>query len=297
MKDTFTLRHLEYFIAVAETGSLSAAAARLHISAGAISVALSEFEAGLGVQLLLRRRAKGAVLTAAGVQALHQARVVIEQAAALGSMAASLRGELTGPLRVGCFTPLSPVLLPPVVEFFAVEHPEVELDILEASADHLQERLLDGTLDVALMISARMRPQIEVTEVLRVPPRILLPSAHPLASLPAVPVRDLADERAILLSLHPVEDLVDELLRSVGVTPRVGWRVGNAETIRALVSRGLGYGIALARPGWVGVARGVDLTYRPFAEPVPDTIIVAAYPRGTTPTARVSALIQRVATA
>lgn len=296
MQDRFTLRHLEYFIAVAETGSLSAASARLHISAGAISVALSEFESGLGVQLLLRRRAKGAVLTAAGVQALHQARVVLENAAALGSMAATMRGELTGPLRVGCFTPLSPTLIPPVVEFFAGEHPAVELEILEASADHLQERLLDGRLDVALMISARMRPQIEVTEVLRVPPRVLLAASHPLAGLPAVPMRDLAEERAILLSLHPVADLVEEMLRSIGVTPRVGWQVGNAETIRSLVSRGLGYGIALARPGEVGLARGVEVVYRPIAEPVAETTIVAAYPRGITPTAKVSTLIRRVST-
>lgn len=109
------------------------------------------------------------------------------QAAALSSMAASLRGELTGPLRVSCFTPLSPCLSPPIVEFFAVDHPAVELEILEASADHLQH-LLDGTLAVALMISSRMRPQVEVAEVLwGAPARVILPTTHPLASLPAVP--------------------------------------------------------------------------------------------------------------
>jgi len=95
----YTLRQLEYFVAVAETGTVTAAAAKVHLSQSAMSTALADLERLLAVQLVLRHHARGITLTAAGSRLLVEARQLLRQADELQSLATHLGGEVTGRLR------------------------------------------------------------------------------------------------------------------------------------------------------------------------------------------------------
>lgn len=288
----FTLRQLEYFVAVVEEGSVTAAARRLHVSPGGVSLAVSELESSLGAQLMVRRRAKGISMTPAGRWAAEKARAMLETSSELADVARAVRGELTGALRIGCFTTLSPWLLPRIAAHFATAHPGVSLEIVEGSSDELQQRLADAELDAVLMYSWHLDSTVEPVEIAPVRLQVVLPAGHALAAQPAVKLQDLRDEPAILLNLQPARDLVERMLRRAGFEPNVRWRIANVETIRSMVARGLGYTLIMGRPHGDRSYEGLPLAYRRIADDVPPNAVTVAYPRGATPTAKVRALVE-----
>ena len=99
----FTLRQLEYFVAVAEAGTVTAAAEQVHLSQSAMSTALADLERVLGVQLLVRHHARGVTLTPSGEELLISARLLLRQADDLDMSAHSLGEGLEGRVRLGCF--------------------------------------------------------------------------------------------------------------------------------------------------------------------------------------------------
>src|SRR4051812_7389558 len=111
----FTVRQLEHFVAAADAGSISTAAERGLVSQAGVSLAISDLERHLGVQLFLRRKAKGVPLTSAGERVLADARRLLAQAEELQTHAAAEGDGLTGRLGVGCYTTLAPYLLPPLL--------------------------------------------------------------------------------------------------------------------------------------------------------------------------------------
>src|SRR5690349_8025732 len=108
----FSLRQLTYFLAVAEAGSIAAAAARLHVTATAVAASVTELERILGVQLLVRRRAHGASLTPSGSYLAARAAALLREADELSLSVAGRGTELAGPLTLGCYVTLSPTVLP-----------------------------------------------------------------------------------------------------------------------------------------------------------------------------------------
>lgn len=287
-----TLRQLEYFLAVADLGSVTAAAHHCHVSPGGISLALTELEAALGVQLLLRRKAKGAALTPAGRWVAEKARTIVADTGELQFAAQRLHGELVGPLKIGCFGSLSPWLLPRIIEHFAAEHPAVDIELAEGSSDRLQQMLLDGELDVGLMYSLHINTEMEQTVIAPVRLQLLLSPEHPLAAQDEIALRDLGDSPAALLALQPARDLAENQLRSAGFEPYIKWRSTNVETIRSLVARGLAYSVLMGRPLGDRTYEGLPLAYRRIKDDLPDIAVVAATPRGTAPSGKVRALIE-----
>src|SRR4051812_25029015 len=110
-----TLRQMEYFVAVAENGSIAAAAAQLPISESAVSVAITELESIVGVRLLHRVRAKGVTLTAAGTALLPELRSLVVRARELERTAADIGAAVAGGIKNGVGPPLPPGLLPRLV--------------------------------------------------------------------------------------------------------------------------------------------------------------------------------------
>jgi DNA-binding transcriptional LysR family regulator len=286
-----TLRQLEYFLAVADLGSVSAAARRCHVSPGGLSLALNDLEAGLGVQLMLRRKAKGATLTPAGRWVAERARAIVADAGELQFAAQRLQGELVGPLKIGCFGTLSPWLLPRIIEFFATNHPAVDIELTEGSSDLMQQMLLDGELDVCLMYSLHVNTELELTTVAPVRLQLLLSPDHPLAAQDEIALRDLGNSPAALLGLQPARDLAETQLRNAGFEPQIKWRSTNVETIRSLVARGLAYSVLMGRPLGDQTYEGLPLAYRRIKDDLPDNAVVAAYPPGTVPSEKVRALL------
>lgn len=158
MTEELSLRRLAYFVAAAELGTMTRAAQRLHVSQSAVSLAVAELERELGVQLLLRRRARGLTPTAAGRRVLADARVLLRRADELRAGARDLGATLRGRLVVGCFATLAPLVLPGLLDGFAAAHPDVDLDFVEGSLVDLQAMLLDGRCELALLYDMDIEP-------------------------------------------------------------------------------------------------------------------------------------------
>ncbi|MFD1213450.1 LysR family transcriptional regulator [Arthrobacter sp. GCM10027362] len=287
----FTLRQLELFVAVVEEGSVTDAARRLRVSPGGVSLALTQLESALKVQLTLRQRGRGVAVTPAGRWVYDEARAVLAGTHGIKSVAEVIRGELTGPLMIGCFTTLSPWFFPRIAAHFAHQHPGVDIQLHEGASGELQERLKEGELDAALLYANHLQTGITGVDIVPVRLQLAFAPSHRLAALDEVPLRELENEDAILLGMQPSTGHVEDILRAAGLHPNVKWRSTNVETIRSMVARGLGYTIIMGRPYGDYTYDGLPLAYRRIADDVPDNAVVVAYPEGTTPTAKVRTLV------
>lgn len=284
----YTLRQLEYLVAAAETGSLTAAASRCHVSQAGIALAITELERALGVQLLVRRKAKGVKLTPAGQRTLAEARTLLNQAEMLESNAVASGGQLSGRLRVGCYTTLAPFFIPPLLDDFAAGNPLLNLEFVEGTQPDIQRLLLDGALEAALLYDRGLHTDIEHRLLTTLRPYVLLPADHPLGGLTEVDLAELAGEPLIRLDLPPDQSASGRLAADEGTA--AGWyRTPNFELVRCLVGRGLGYAVLVQQPAGDLTYDGRRVIARPIAEAA-SVDLVLAHPKGAQLTRRALAL-------
>ena len=286
----FTLRQLEYFVAVAEAGTVTGAALQVHLSQSAMSTALADLERAVGVPLLVRHHARGVTLTTAGEELLVAARELLRQADDLDSSARALGQGLTGRLMIGCFAVLAPYVVPPVVAAVDEELPGLELEPVEETLDALDRGLSDGRFELAVTYDLGLGDAIERTELFSIRPHALLPASHRLASADAVSLADLSDEPFVLLDLPHSRDYFVDALRAAGVEPHIRYRTRSAETARALVGRGLGWSLLNLRPTTNQSVEGRRVVPKELADPVSALTVVLATRRDARLTRRAAAV-------
>lgn len=289
MIEELSLRQLSYFVAAAEVGTMTGAAAMLHVSQSAVSLGLADLERQLGVQLVLRQRSKGLTLTAAGQELISPARTLLRLAEELRSGAHDLGGALRGRLVVGCFQTIGPFVMPTLLDSFAQAHPEVELDFVEGSVVDLEAMLLDGRCEVALLYDMDLSPTVHRETVYLTSPHVLLAPTHPLADRSSIALRDLADHDMVMLDFPPSRHHFSSLLAEHGVTPRVRHSSVNFEMVRSLVARGHGFSLLIQRPTVEVSYEGRPLVVRPLVDHVEPTAVVLAWPSTAPPTRRARA--------
>ncbi|WP_207839658.1 LysR substrate-binding domain-containing protein [Williamsia soli] len=287
----YTLHQLEYLVAIADTGSISAAAAASHASAGGVSQAIGELENRLGTALFIRRKAKAVTLTAAGARVLADARRILAAAEELQASAGATQNEITGTLSVGCYSTLAPFVIPPMLDDFGGHHDGLDVQVLEGSADEIVGALTDGRCEIGFLYGNDLRDGLDSTVVRTTKPYVILAADHRLASHPAVRLADLADEPLIMFDVPSARNAA-QMLASLGLTARIRHFSSNIEVVRGLVARGIGYSILIQR--WP-----INISYegRPVvAKPIIDVAIerrmVLAWPSGLRQTRRSLALIE-----
>jgi DNA-binding transcriptional LysR family regulator len=275
---SFSLRQLLYFTAAAEAGTIREAAARLHVTESAVSVAITELERAVKVQLCVRRRAHGVSLTPSGRSVLRRAQVLLRQAGELEAEASGGGAVLTGPLALGCYPSLGPTTLPGLLSGFGELHPGVVIDFWEDTQDQLHRRLADGELDLAIMYDLDLPPELrrKVLDVRQ--PHVLLSVDHPLAGAD-LDLAALESEPMVLLDAPPSSGHALRICELAGIRPAIRYRTGNFETARALVGRGLGWTLLVSRPqldfSYEGLGVVAVEPVRPLLDPVR---IVLAWP-------------------
>ena len=262
----FTLRQLEYLLAVAEAGSVAAAAERVKVSAPSISVAIAQLEAQLGLALFLRRPAQGMALTQAGRQVVEQARRVLAEAERLGALPGLIGGTVRGPLTVGCLLTFAQILLPQVRRGFVDAHPEVEFAQVVGDQSEMIEGLRQARLDVALTYDLSLPPDLDFLPLVALPPCAILPADHPLAARAAVTVADLAPLPMVLLDLPLSADYFLSAFAAAGLRPRIVERTRDIGVMRSLVANGFGYTIGNIRPHDDVAPDGRPLAFVPLAD-------------------------------
>lgn len=287
----FTLKQLEYFRAVAETGSFSAASAQLHVSPSAVAASITDLERRLTTQLFVRRKAHGVALTAAGSHVLSKARSLLSEAAELELVGGDHADRLAGPVAVGCYSTLAATLLPNLLDGFTRRHPDVALSFVDGGMDELVPMMKQAALDLLLTYRINLPMGLEEAVLYEMDMHALLAADHRLAKGPTVSLDDLADEDMILLDLpHSARHGLD-VLAAAGITPKVRHRTQNFELVRSLVARGLGYSLLVQKPLIHHSYEGLPLVTKQIDPPVPRQAVLAAWPSGTRLTNRARAFI------
>ncbi|WP_299965497.1 LysR family transcriptional regulator [uncultured Roseobacter sp.] len=244
----FTLRQLEYFVAVCEEGSIAAASARVNVSSPSISAAISQLEAEFSLPLFVRKHAHGLSLTETGRQFLDHAARVLAEARLLNQLADTISGKVQGPLRIGCLLTFAQVLLPAIRRKFAAIYPDVQAQQIEADQPALIDKLRRAEIDLALSYDLEIPPDLDFLPLRALPPYAMLAADHPLADRAGLCVEDLLDHPMVLLDLPLSSDYFLSFFDAAKTRPRIVERTRDMAVMRSLVANGFGFGIANIRP-------------------------------------------------
>jgi DNA-binding transcriptional LysR family regulator len=282
------LRHLRYFIAVAEEGHITRAAERLGMQQPPLSQQIKAMEQELDVQLFLRKP-RGVELTEAGRALLEDARAMLAHLdRALETTRRTARGE-QGRISVG-MTPTAPFhpLVPRAVRAFRQAFPLVSLTLEESLSHGLVDRLRNEQMDVAFIRNAVPDPAgLIITPLLDEIMVVALPSGHALAQGKgdkALPLGSLASETFILYG-PPGSGIYDRTIaacQAAGFSPRVGQLAPRITSTLGLIAAGLGISfvpISMRRMSMDGV------TYRRLAGPVQPRVLLSLASRRNDPSA------------
>ena len=281
MTHRFTLRQLEYLVAVADCGSVALAAGRVNVSSPSISAAIAQLEAGFGLQLFIRRHAQGLSLTEAGRQFTQTARAVLAEAARLTDHAAEIAGLVAGPLSVGCLVTFAQLVLPRLRQSFVARFHEVQFRQFELDQAGIFDALRLARIDVALTYDLDIPPDLEFQPLVTLPPYALLPLDHPLASRAEVTMQDLAPLPFILLDLPSSGAYFLSHFTGAGLAPRIAERTRDLGVMRAMVACGFGYSIANLRLGSDRAPDGQRLAQVPIGGAVRPIRLGLMLPPGT----------------
>jgi DNA-binding transcriptional LysR family regulator len=191
------LRHLRYFVAIAEERSFTRAADRLWVAQPGLSTQIRRLEAELGVQLF-ERHTRGVDLTAAGELFLERARTAIAAADAASATGRDIENGLVGAVRLGLTTPRRWHRTSMVLERFTAERRGVELTVLEGYGGTLWRDLRDGRLDAVIAPSDLASPDLRRIEVGRERWAVLIGRDHPLSGIGPVTAGDLKGEQIVV---------------------------------------------------------------------------------------------------
>lgn len=294
----YTMRQLAAFVAVAETGTISGAAERIHLSQSALSAAVTDLEKALEAQLCVRRRARGVQLTPTGEAVLLRARALLQQAGELQADARGSGGVVTGPIAVGCYPALGPTILPSMLYAFTKEFPRASVEFHEDTQNRLRSELERGELDLAIVYDLDLSPEWRTLPLMTREPLVVLGADHPLAGIEG-PIRlgDLAEHPMVLLDAPPSTHHAMDVCRRAGFAPEVAYRTANFETARAFVGRGLGWTLLLQRPRVDVTYEGLEVVVKTISEPaLPAVHVVVAWHQDVTLSRVARAFIQFVST-
>jgi len=258
------LRHLRYFVAVAEERHFGRAAARLHMAQPPLSQQIRQLENDLGVELL-RRTTRRVELTAAGEAYLVRAREILAAVSSAAAEAQRVAAGLQGRLVIGCVGSATYSLLPQLVRTLREELPDVEVAVQgEMLAPEQIDALLAGRIDLGLL-----RPPVDVDalrlEVLRADRLIVaVPDGHRLAKRRRVRLQELAGEDFVIHAgggRSVMHDTVLARCRAAGFEPRIRQEVAETSTLVTFVAAGLGIAVV---PEPVAELRVPGVAYRPL---------------------------------
>ena len=275
------LRHLRYFIAVAEEQNVTHAAARLNVSQPSLSRQIRDLEEALGVALF-ERTAKAIRLTHAGRLFLDEARAVLRRAdEAVLAVKAAAHGD-RGELRVGYAPFLTMEIVPRALRNFQESHPGVQVKLCDLSTQEMAGGLRERTLDIALLVdvAASVLPDCEFVELRSYSVRAAVSSTHRLARLRKIGPSQLASEKLIAFKRadYPEYDSwLASMFSPLGRTPMIAEEHDGATSLIASVEAGRG--VALVADPFKGFV-GPRVKLIPFsAAPL---VVGAAFLKGAT---------------
>lgn len=250
----FTLRQLEFYIALAETLQVSKAASRCHVSQSSMTVALRNLEEVLNTQLFLRQP-KGVRLTLAGERFLKHASTIISNSQiALEDL--HRQPEMTvGKVRIGIAQTLSAYLIPEILSDIESRFPLLEIEYFEEEAPTLLTALRQHQVDFCLLLTSNIQrdSNLEVETIIRSLRQLWIAPGHTLLSQSVIRLRDIESLPFLMLETDQYPSVITHLWRLAGYQPNIHFSSNSFEAVRSLVAQG--HGITILS----------DLVYRPWS--------------------------------
>jgi LysR family transcriptional regulator, hca operon transcriptional activator len=270
------LRHLRYFVAVAETGSLTVAAEqRLHTSQPSLSRQIRDLESEIGAQLLTRR-ARGIELTPAGQTFLEHARSVLSQVNAASEAARRVAHPSKPCFKVGFLTGHELKWMPEALRILRDELPNIDVMVSSQTSPLLAEGLSKGKIDAAFLRRERGMPELVYRVLVKEPLMVVLPSNHRLAALKAIRPKDLVGETFVAVSnTAPVlRVIIDKYLKRSGIDITPAHEADHIAMGMSLIASTGGVGVL---PAYAQNFLPSSVTSRPLNGEAPTVDLVFGY--------------------
>ena len=229
MQEPLDIRHLRYFLAVAEAGSFSRAADRLGISQPSVSQQMRDLEAGLRVPLF-QRRGKRILLTPRGLIFQEHARAILHQ---LENFLQELNSEqLRGELHLGVIPVLNVPLVPQLLGFFTADHPAISIIVEEISSTEIETALEEGRMDVGLGFLTHHSPNLRYERLCTDEFALIVAENHPWSKRRVVHFSQLHRQRLLQLpDTFVMRRMTDEIRRKHRVRPHMVAEINAIETL------------------------------------------------------------------
>ena len=272
MLDNMELRHLRYFVAVAEEENVSRAALKLHVSQPALSRQIHDLEDEIGFPLF-ERGAKSVHLTEAGRVFLNEARAVIQRVEEAVKSARAVAGGMRGEIHVGYAPSLTVQILPLALRSFQAQFPNVRVALHDLSTDEMLSQLREGGLHLAL-VARPMRGMLRglvFEELARYPMCVAIPPAHPFSRKRTMTLDQAVREPLIIYNRKDYPEYYDELEKifaGIGRKPVIAEEHDGVTSLIAAVEAGHGFALV---PGCLACMVGPRLKLVPVTpalEPV-----------------------------
>ncbi|MCA0050243.1 LysR family transcriptional regulator [Mesorhizobium sp. B283B1A] len=271
------LSQLRTLIHVAELGSLSKAADRLHIAQPALSRQVRMLEEELGFALFLRH-GRGMVLSEQGKEVLTHAMRVMAEIDEIRATATPADAPLTGEVAIGLPPTVADIVSLPLAAAFGKAHPNAKLRLVSAYTGYLLDWMHRGEVDVAVLYDPRMARSLRSRPLLLENLFLIGPPDAGFSTVRAVSFTSLAGKRLLLPSIkHGLRIIVERCATDAGITLDVGIEADSYSALKDLVRNGHGWTILPLAPIHADVVAG-QLTAAPLIDPVPVRRLILAYP-------------------
>jgi len=229
--DPVDIRHLRYFLAIAEAGSFSRAADHLGVSQPSISQQMRDIEARLGVTLF-QRHGKRILLTSAGLVFQEHARTLLRQFENFLQNVSNESEQLHGTLRLGVVPIIDTAFVPRLMGQFASEHPEVNVSVQEVSSTEIETALEEGRMDLGLGFVTRHSPNLRYEPLCNDDFALIVPEGHPWWKRNAINLSEIHQQRlAQLPDTFATRRMTDEICQAHQIRPRTIAEISAIETL------------------------------------------------------------------
>jgi DNA-binding transcriptional LysR family regulator len=239
----FSLRQLEYLVAVGEAGTIALASQRVNVSSPSISSAISHLEKDLGVQLFVRHHAQGLSLTPGGRRVFNEAKRILHSANGLNDLASDIVETARGPISIGALSTVAPVISAQLRKSFEANYPDASVTLKVGSQTDLLRMLGQAEIDVAITYDLEIPKDILFDELVSLPPSVMLAEDHPKAKQQSLSLADLEDEPMVLLDLPLSQEYFLSMFQHCGFRPNIAERTSDMFMARSLVANGFGFGL------------------------------------------------------
>lgn len=240
IKKVMTITQLTIFLKVAETGNFTKAGKILHMTQPAVSRAISNLEADLDVQLIIRDRKNGILLTDIGKRLLIQIREILKGFEKIEQEIAAEKGLEVGTIRVGTFPTASSYFLPKILRVIEQKHPKLQFELYEGSINQVQNWLLSRFVDVGIMTSHK--EGLETIPLYEDKMVVVLRKDHPLQKKAKLCIEDL-EQVPLIICKGGNEVPIVHIFKKTKTTLRIKLVAHNTSALLNMVQEGLGVAI------------------------------------------------------